>query len=227
MSLGGGLKASEPLARSLLWQGRAAESEETLSAFDPETMNELELVRWGTARIANLQWSMGDAEGANKVLELLRSKVTHHGLQLLVDGEASASLLFGNQLDEAVAHAERVLADPDASAAAIEWAVFGGTLALALMGRGNAVAAVADRGHRVENKVDGMLRYLTAFGEVRALALAGEFDCAEKRSADIVRISSADQYLAWGMANVLIGTIELARGSSSTPCPGWSRPSRR
>jgi DNA-binding NarL/FixJ family response regulator len=175
-------------------------------------MNELELVRWGTARIANLQWSMGDAEGANEVLELLRSKVTHPGLRLLVDGVASASLLFGNQLDEAVAHAERVLADPEASAAAIEWAVFGGALALALMGRGNEVAAVAERGRRVENKVDGMLRYLTAFGEVWALALAGEFDCADKRSADVVRISSAGQYLAWGMANVLIGTIELARG---------------
>jgi DNA-binding CsgD family transcriptional regulator len=169
-------------------------------------------VRWGTARIANLQWSMGDAEGANEVLKLLRSKVTHPGLQLLVDGVASASLLFENQLDEAVAHAERVLADPAASAAAVEWAVFGGALALALMGRGNEVAAVAERGRRVENKVDGMLLYLTAFGEVRALALAGEFDCADKRSADIVRISSAGQYLAWGMGNVLIGTIELARG---------------
>jgi DNA-binding NarL/FixJ family response regulator/DNA replicative helicase MCM subunit Mcm2 (Cdc46/Mcm family) len=212
VSRGGGLDASELLARSLLWQGKAAESEETLSVFDPESMNELELVRWGTARIANLQWSMGDAEGANDVLKLLRSKVTHPGLQLLVDGVASASLLFENQLDEAVAHAERVLADPAASAAAVEWAVFGGALALALMGRVDEVAAVAERGRRVENKVDGMLRYLTAFGEVRALALAGEFDSAEKRSADIVRISSAGQYLAWGMGNVLIGTIELARG---------------
>ena len=45
-------------------------------------MNELELVRWGTARIANLQWSMGDAEGADEVLDLLRDRVTHHGLQL-------------------------------------------------------------------------------------------------------------------------------------------------
>ena len=106
-------------------------------------MNELELVRWGTARIANLQWSMGDAEGADEVLKLLRSKVTHPGLQLLVDGVASASLLFENQLDEAVATAERVLADPDASAAAVEWAVFGGALALALMGRGDEVAVVA------------------------------------------------------------------------------------
>jgi DNA-binding NarL/FixJ family response regulator len=213
VSRGGGLDASELLARSLLWQGKAAESEETLSVFDPETMNELELVRWGTARIANLQWSMGDAEGADEVLKLLRSKLTHPGLRLLVDGVASASLLFENQLDEAVAHAERVLADPAASAAAVEWAVFGGTLALALMGRVDEVAVVAERGRGVENKVGGLLRYLTAFGEVWALALAGEFDSAEVRSADIVRISSAGQYLAWGMANVLSGTIELARGS--------------
>ena len=33
---GGGLVASELLARSLLWQGNSAEAEETLSAFDPE-----------------------------------------------------------------------------------------------------------------------------------------------------------------------------------------------
>ena len=213
VSRGGGLDASELLARSLLWQGKAAESEETLSLFNPDTMTELELVRWGTARIANLQWSMGDAEGADEVLKLLRSRVTHPGLRLLVDGVASASLLFENQLDAAVAHAERVLADPAASAAAVEWAVFGGALALALMGRVDEVAVVAERGRRVENKVGGLLRYLTAFGEVWALALAGEFDSAEIRSADLVRISSAGQYLAWGMANVLSGTIELARGS--------------
>ena len=212
VSRGGGLDASELLARSLLWQGNAAEAEETLSLFNPDTMTELELVRWGTARIANLQWSMGDAEGADEVLKLLCSKVTHPGLRLLVDGVASASLLFENRLDEAVAHAERVLADPAASAAAVEWAVFGGALALALMGRVDEVAVVAERGRRVESKVGGLLRYLTAFGEVWALALAGEFDAAQKRSADIVRISSAGQYLAWGMANVLRGTIELARG---------------
>src|SRR6478752_5637069 len=151
---GGGLDASELLARSLLWQGKASESEETLSLFDPDTMTVVELVRWGTARIANLQWSMGDAEGADEVLELLRSKLTHPGLRLLVDGEASASLLFENQLDEAVAHAERVLADPAASAAAVEWAVFGGALALALMGRGDEVAAIAQRGRRIQNRVD-------------------------------------------------------------------------
>ena len=39
-------------------------------------MNEFELVRWGMARIANLQWSMGDAEGADEILKLLRHRVT-------------------------------------------------------------------------------------------------------------------------------------------------------
>jgi DNA-binding CsgD family transcriptional regulator len=209
---GGGLVASELLARSLLWQGNAAEAEEILNAFDPNAMDEVELVRWGTARIANLQWSMGDAEGADDVLELLRSRVNEHGLRLVVDGMASASRLFENQLDEAVELTQRVLADPTASASALEWAVFGGALALALMGRGGDVAAVAERGRTIENKADGLLRYLMAFGEIRALAVTGDFDTAEKRSSDIVAISSPGQYLAWGMANVLAGTVEVARG---------------
>jgi DNA-binding NarL/FixJ family response regulator len=209
---GGGLDASELLARSLLWQGHAAEAEEALSAFDPDEMSELDLVRWGTARIANLHWSMGDAEGADDVLELLRDRLTHPQLRLLVDGVASASRLFEDQLAEAVALSEQVLADPTASASAVQWAVFGGALALSLMGRGDDVAAVAARGHAIETKVDGLLRYLTAFGEVRSLALAGEFDTAAAQSAGIVQISSAGQYLAWGMANVLVGTVELARG---------------
>ena len=186
---GGGLVASELLARSLLWQGNSAEAEETLSAFDPDDMNELELVRWGLVRIANLHWSMGDAEGADEVLELLCDKVTHAGLKLVVAGVASASRMFENQLEEAVELS-----------------------ALALMGRGDDVEAVAERGHQFDDKVDGLLRYLTAFGEVRALVLRGDFDTAAKRSADIVRITSAGQYLAWGMANVLVGTVELGRG---------------
>ena len=80
------------------------------------------------------------------------------------------------------------------------------------MGRGEEVEAVAQRGHQIDDKVDGLLRYLTAFGEVRALVLSGDFDTAARRSEDIVRITSAGQYLAWGMANVLVGTVELGRG---------------
>jgi DNA-binding NarL/FixJ family response regulator len=209
---GGGLVASELLARALLWQGNATDAEETLSSFDPDAMTELELVRWGTARIANLQWSMGDAESANDVLDLLRDKVTHHALQLLIDGLASASRLFENQLAEAVAYTERVLDEPRAAPVAVAWAAFGGGLALALQGRNAAAVAVARRGRDVENDVDGLLRYLIAFGEINALTATGDFETAEIRSADIVRISSPGQYLAWGLANVLGGKVEVARG---------------
>jgi DNA-binding CsgD family transcriptional regulator len=212
VSRGGGLAASELLARSLLWQGNAAEAEEALSSFDPDELDELEVVRWGLARIANLQWSMGDAEGADEVLETLRGRVSNPALRALVDGVASASLLFENQLGQAVALSQHVLSDKSASAAAVEWAVFGGALALALMGRGEEVSAVAKRGHAIESRVDGLLWYLMAFGEVRALALAGELAAAAKRSAGFVQISSAGQYLAWSMANVLVGTVDLARG---------------
>ena len=211
VSRGGGLVASEVLARSLLWQGNAAESDRILSAFDPAGMTEVELARWGVARIANLHWAMGDVEGANEVLELLRGKLTRPALRLLVDGVASACLLFENQLSEAVALTQRVLASPDAPAAAVEWAV-GGALALALMGRGDEVAAVAQRGQAIESTVDGLLRFLARFGEVRALVLAGDFENAEARSGDIVRVFSPGQYLAWGLAKMLAGTVDVARG---------------
>ncbi|HEU0191710.1 MAG TPA: helix-turn-helix transcriptional regulator, partial [Mycobacterium sp.] len=117
-----------------------------------------------------------------------------------------------NELADAVGLSERVLADSAAPASAVEWAVFGGALALALQGRRNDVAAVAERGRQNENKLAGLLRYLMAFGEIRALVVTGDFETAEQRSADIVRISSPGQYLAWGMANVLAGTVEVARG---------------
>jgi DNA-binding CsgD family transcriptional regulator len=209
---GGGLAASELLARALLWQGEAAEAEEIFSAFDPDAMNEIELLRWGTARIANLQWAMGDAEGADELVALLRERIADPALSLVVDGVASASALFENDLHVAAELSQRVLADPSAVPSAVEWAIFGGGLSLALMGRSQEVAAVAKRGRLLRDKAEGLLRYLMAFGEIRALVVAGDFDAAEARSADIVRISTPGQYLAWGMANVLAGTVDLARG---------------
>jgi DNA-binding NarL/FixJ family response regulator len=216
---GGGLVASELLARSLLWQGEAVEAEQILSAFDADSMTEPDLVRWGAAQIANLHWSMGDAARADEVLHLLQSRVSHPALRLVVEGIASASRTFQNRLEEAAAASQRVLGDPAASPSAIEWAVFGGALAAALMGLGDDVASIVARGRQVEHKVDGLLRYLTAYGEIRALTLAGDFDTAEARSGDIVQISSPGQYLAWGMANVLVGTVEVARGRFAAALP--------
>jgi DNA-binding NarL/FixJ family response regulator len=216
---GGGLIASELLARSLLWQGKAAAAEDILTAFDPAGMNELDLVRWGMARIANLHWSMGDAVRADEVLHLLQSRVSHPALRLVVEGVASATRAFENLLGEAATASRQVLDDATASPPAVEWAVFGGTLAAALTGRIDDAAAIVERGHQIENKVDGLLRYPTAYGEIRALTLVGDFDEAEARSGAIGQISSPGQYLAWGMANILVGTVEVARGRFGAAAP--------
>ena len=209
---GGGLAAGELLARSLMWQGKAADAESTLRVFDPDTMDEAELVGWGAVRIVNLQLSMGDAKAAHEVLELLRWRVNTHGPRLVVDGLESASLVFAGPLEEAVEISRRVLSDPAAPPTALGWAVFGGGLALGLMGRGDEVAAVVERGSGIENQLDGVLRHLMAYAEVRALVLLGEFDAAEKRCADSVQISSPSQYLRWGLTNMLAGTVDVARG---------------
>ena len=209
---GGGLVASELLARAQLWQGNAAEAEQTLSPFDPDKLSEVELLRWGATRIANLHWLMGDTEGARELLDLLRERVTHPGARLSVDGLAAATMMSEGHLEEAVRLCERVLADPAACPQATECAVIGGTIALALMGRLDQVAVVAARAHQVEDRVEGLLRHLAAFGEISGLVFAGNFDTAEQRAVNIVRISSPGQYLAWGMGNVLAGTVEVARG---------------
>lgn len=228
VSRDGGLVASELLARSLLWQGKAAESERILTAFDPAGMIEPDLVRWGIARIANLQWAKGDADSADEVLQMLQSQISQPSLRLIVDGVASALLLFQNHLDEALALSQRVLADPAASAPAVGWAVFGGALAAALMDRNAEVAVIVAHGRQVEDKLDRLLRCLIAVGEIRALVLAGDFAAAEARSADIVRIASTGQHEAWAIANVLVGTVEVGRGQLRAAVARWrTRPGHR
>ena len=67
----------------------------------------------------------------------------------------------------------------------------------------------------VKHHVTNLRRHLWAFGEIWGLVFAGDFDTAEKRSADVFRVSSPGQYLAWGMVNVLASTVEVARGRFS------------
>lgn len=212
VSRGGGLPASELLARTLLWQDRTAESEAILLSFDPAELSEFELARWGIARIANLQWSFGDTDAAAEILTMLQQRITHPSARLVVDGIAAALLVLDCRLEEAVTLAQQVLAEPAAPPAAVGWAVFGGAMAAALMGRTADAAQLVARGHAVNDKIDALLRFLLAFGEVRALTLAGDFDGAQARSGDIVRITSPGQYRARAMANVLAATVELGRG---------------
>jgi DNA-binding CsgD family transcriptional regulator len=209
---GAGLGARELLARCLLWQGKAAEADAVFDGIDPDTMDEAELLGWATVRVLNLQALKGDAQAAERVVELLRGRVRGAELRRGVDALAAASAAFAGRLADAVEVSRRELGAPAGPPAALGWAVFAGGLALGLMGRGEQVAALAERGKDVEGQVDGVLRHLMAFSEVRALLLMGEFDAAEKRCVGAGHISAPSQYLSWGLATMLAGVVDLASG---------------
>ncbi len=209
---GAGPAAGELLARSLLWQGRSEEADRALSAYDPDAMDEAELLGWGVVRVVNLQLSAGDVDAADDVLELLRRRIVDPGLRLVVDGLAAASLALQDRLKEAAELSRRVLAEPAAPPDACGWATFGAGLALSFTGRGDQVTALAERGRRDEHRVDGVLRHLMAYAEVWALVLTGDFAAAEARLAGGDQIFSTHQYLDWGLDNMAAGTLDLARG---------------
>lgn len=209
---GGGFAASELVARSLLLQGRNREADAVLDGFDPETLTEFELAQWGITRVANLRWSIGDADAAERILAMVRHRLTHPTLRLVLDGLRSALLVLDAHLDQGAALAEEVLTADGAPAVAVGWAVFAAATAAALTGRTADAMRLAERGRAVYGDVDALLRFLLTLGEVRVLTLIGEFDVAQARSGDLVRITSPNQFRARAMAQALAATVEVARG---------------
>lgn len=208
----GGVESADLLARALLWQGHRIEAERTLAGFDPDELNEVQLARWGSTRVSNLLWATGDADRADEVLELVRGKVDHPKIALILTGLASACAVNENRLDDAFDAAEQVFTAADAPPWAVWWASFGGGLALALMGRGAAARQYAERGHEVEAHIDGLNRFMSTHAEVLALTLTGDLVSARRCATAYFGFSAPGQYLAWGMSKILQGTVDVAQG---------------
>lgn len=208
----GGLEAADLLARALLWQGHRIEAERTLASFDPAQLDQVQLTRWGSTRVSNLLWAMGDADRADEVLTLVRARVGHPKLALILRGLAAACAVNENRVEAAIADAEPVLAADGAPAWAVWWAAFGGGLALALTGRGAAAREYAERGHRVEAEIDGLNRFMSTHAEVLALTLTGDLDAARRCATGYFGYSAPGQYLAWGFSRILQGTVDVASG---------------
>ena len=85
-------------------------------------------------------------------------------------------------------------------------------MSAALNGRTADAARLAERGRETYPHIDALMRFMLTLGEVRALTLAGDFDTAQSRSGDIVRITSPSQFRARAMAQVLAATVEVGRG---------------
>ncbi|MGU3583639.1 LuxR C-terminal-related transcriptional regulator [Rhodococcus sp. C26F] len=209
---GGGIAAAELLARALLWQGHPKHAEKTLSRFDPDGLNELELVQWGMPQMSVLFWSLGEVERAHRVLDLLRERVHHPALRTLVDAVTASVAVHENRLDEGLTLSAEVLSDPDALAQAVEWAAFSAGLGLPVIGRGSEFEPIARRCFDMRKSTDGMIRTMIRYGDVVALAQIGDLALAEQRVAEISHFSSSGQYLAWALSKIMAAVIHTNRG---------------
>lgn len=213
LDAGAGLPAACLLARALMWQGKADESDRVLRAFDPDQLDQVQLLLWGAQRIGNLFWAVGDVTGAKVVLDLLVERVDTPALACIVRGIGSACAAFSNDLPRALELSDHVIASPDATPWAVEWAVLGGGIARALVGRGETVAVLATRGRDAEQRTDGVLRFPAGYGEILALTLTGAFEDAQVAAERYVEFRSAGQFLAWALSGIHVSAVELARGN--------------
>lgn len=209
----GGLQAGELLSRALLWQGHPMQADEILTRFDPNGLDELQLLLWGLPRVSILFWSMGDVIRASEVTTLLRAGVEHPSLKLVVDAVASAMAVHENKIAEGISAAEAVLADSRAPNQAIEFAAFSAGLAMPTAGRGDDFEPIAARCRAEQKATDGMIRVMVRYCDVLALTHTGKLDLADKRAADYANFSSAGQFLAWAIAKITTGLVATYRGN--------------
>jgi DNA-binding CsgD family transcriptional regulator len=208
----GGLQAAELLSRTLLWQGQPVEAERVLARFAPQDLDELQLVMWGIPRLSILFWSMGDLERARQLLDLLHERVQHPSLRLIVEATGSAVAVHQNQIDEGIAAAKAVLADPRAPRQAVEFAAFAAGLAMPVTGRGSEFEPIAARCRSEQQPTDGMIRVMVRYCDVLALTYSGDLDLADQRAAEYEEFSSAGQFLGWAIAKITTGLVATHRG---------------
>ncbi len=211
----GSLEAAELLSRALMWMGRWAQAEEILARFDPDELDELQVLRWGIPRISLLFWSMGDVERANQVLALMRERVQHQNLRLIVQAIGSAMAVHENRIAEGLAAAEHVLSNPHAPKAAVDFAAFSAGMAMPVAGRGRDFEPIAARCRAETKSTDVMFRIMLRYCDILALTSTGELDLAGQRAADYVDFSSAEQFFAWAVAKIGGGLVSAYRGKFS------------
>ncbi|MBF6353048.1 helix-turn-helix transcriptional regulator [Nocardia higoensis] len=209
---GGGLPAAEVLGRAMLWQGRPKEAAHLLADFEPDQLDELQLVQWGIPYAGVLFWAMGEVSRGHETMDLLSERVDHPALRLVVDAANAAMAVHENRIAVGIDAAERVLADPNSPKQAVDWAAFALGLAMPVAGRGVDFAPIAARSRAQQKTTDGMIRVMVCYGDVLALTLLGELDLAERRAAEYCQFHSSAQFLGWAIAKVGCATVSTYRG---------------
>ncbi|WP_054814737.1 helix-turn-helix transcriptional regulator [Nocardia arizonensis] len=209
---GAGLPAAELLSRALLWQGRPVEADEILAGFDPDSLDQLQLVQWGIPRASLLFWSLGEVDRGLELIDLMNARVEHPALRLVVAGAGAMMAVHENRIADGIAAAEKVLADKDAPRQAVDFAAFAAGLAMPVAGRGMDFAPIASRSRAQQKATDGMIRVMVRYCDVLALTTVGDLDLADRRATEYSHFSSAGQFLGWAIAKIAAGVVATARG---------------
>ncbi|MBV8295082.1 MAG: helix-turn-helix transcriptional regulator, partial [Mycobacterium sp.] len=206
---GGGLPAAIVLAEAMGWQGRSAEVEAVLGAFDPEGADEL-MTAHGCMRAANLFWC-GQIEQARQVLANVSDRLESDASVGLITAMEVVFAFFSGDVSTAI-ETGLALCARDVPPVATAWAAAATCWALALTGRFGDVHRIADTGLRAADLAhSGPLRLVIGWGEVMALTAAGDFSAAEqvwKRYAAM----PADAPAVHAVVNALLGRVDLGRG---------------
>ncbi len=208
----GGLPAAEVLSRALLWQGRPQEADKILADFDPDRLDQLQLVQWGVPRASLLFWCVGDVERGHEIMDLLGDRVEHPALRLIIDAVNATMAIHENKIAVGIEGAEAVLADASSPKQAVDWAAFALGLAMPVAGRGADFAPIAARSRAQQKNTDGMIRVMVRYGDVLSLTIIGELDLAEQRAAEYSEFSSSAQFLGWAIAKIAGGVVATYRG---------------
>ena len=214
---GGGLSAAIVLADAISWQGRGAEAEAILSAFDPDGTDEMITVRWGCLRAANLFFGCGDAAAAHTVLDSVGARARSETVVSLVAAMRASVEFFGADLTTAVA-AGRAALHEGAMPMAIVWAALATAGALALAGRFDEVAVIAEQGLQAAERCEsGPQRYALGMVEVMAFTGSGDLGAAQ-RVCERYEEMTAGVPQAQAIVTALSGRVELVRGSIVEAC---------
>jgi DNA-binding CsgD family transcriptional regulator len=213
---GGGLPAAIVLAEAMGWQGRSAEVEAVLGAFEPEGAHELMMTAHGCMRAANLFWC-GQIEQARLVLANVSDRLESDATVGLITAMEVVFAFFSGDVSTAV-ETGLALCARDVPPVATAWAAATTCWGLALTGRDDDLHRIAETGLRAADLGRaGPLRLVIGWGEVIAMTAAGDFSAAVqvwKRYAAMPAGAPA----AHAVVNAMLGLVDLARGALPSAC---------
>lgn len=205
-----GLYSRLPLAHSLSWQGRGREADDALSAVDPDTLTQWDLMAWTLPKAANRFWMLSESDEAVDYLAQMRSRISEKGALHTIDALAATFAMNVGDPARAVAVAAGILAADDAQDLAVAWASAAATLSSARMGRFTDVEDLAQRGLNATHP--GLLRFTIGLGQTLALIMNADVASAERLARHYLSFSEFQQP-GRAIGEVLLGHTLLAAGA--------------